>query len=492
MAPFFLRAPSRPALAVLACLLSLLLPASRAAAEPGIRILNSLKTQDLALNALTTNRESLKALATGPLNTKAFAVDARLTNKLEHAAALNVMHYLVGCALPPGQMVEWKDRAGATHKFEGEAGLCPEWEYGAPSRECLGYVTACLLSRNNAYGLTVPLSLRGEDPREDKRFNPSGNSVEWSPMFLPGPAGGAGLSPECGWVGENVGTCTPGADVTLSAGAPVYPACTGQSGAINGDRILRVCKDPAGCSRSDRLGEADRNLCGGIAPSVTFKCPDSGEYSVMSAPYNRAAAPGSWVWPQATSASPSAYPAAPFGAFTFREGSFYGNLFDPGALSVEVLLEPYKDTYRPYLSKKGFQGYPYQKVFACHSRDWVSGDNHLSSRICANVTIAGETSYTCLAKTTGPCEPGSTSTLPPRCDVNDGPKVYGDGDFESCRDQSGTPFTEPITVYLRSPCDLLPAHAQQVCVPYCFPTHCTTLCRPKSASECLQKYSPSK
>lgn len=482
----FFRAPFRPVLAALVCLLALL-PASRAAAEPGIRILNSLSTSDVALNALTTNRKSLEALTTGPLNTESFAKDDRLISQLEDPAALRVMSYLVQCALGEGQELKWTSHSGVTSYFKGEVGLCMEWEKGAPSRECLGYVTACLLARNNAFGVTVPISMRGEDRRDEKRFNPSGLSVEWSPMFLPCPSGGTGLSPECGWLGESVGTCTPGTEVTVSAGAPYdLTTCTGKLGDMGGQRVLRVCKDPAGCEGRDSLGEADKNTCGTSAPSVTFKCPEAGQYSVMSAPYNRDAVPGSWVWPQARSASGGTYPAGPFGAFTFREGAFYGNMFDPSALAVEVLVTKDKD-YIPVLSKPGFQGYPYQNVHACYSRDWVSGDSHLISRICANATVGGSSAYACVARTAGPCEPGSTSTRPPRCKVNDGAWVYGDGDFEACLDETDNEHPEPISVYLRNPCDLIPLSSRQVCTTTCSPIACSTKCRPRSPSECVQK-----
>ena len=490
MSPCVPRASSRRPLAALACLAALLLPASRAAAEPGIRILNSLATQDLELNALTTNRESLKALSTGPLNSDAFANDWRLKHQLEHPPAQRVMQYLVECALPPTSAVKWKSQAGVGYVFKGAAGLCPEWEKDAPSLECQGYVTACLLARNNAYHLAVDISMRGEDPRDAKRFNPSGASVEWSPMFLPCDTGGWGLTPECGWLGESVGQCTPGTTVTVAAGAPYPGSCTGKVGDISGDRVLRVCKDPAGCTWADRLADADRNTCGGIAPSATFTCPADGQYSVMSAPYDRSAMPGTWARPRATAGT---YPAAPFGAFTFREGAFFGNLFDPDALSIEVVLNREKNFY-PTLVDKGFQGYPYLNVFACHSRDWVSGDDHLRSRICANATVGGDSVYGCLAQPVGPCEKGSASPLPPKCDVSDGAKVLGDGDFEVCQDTAGYAHPEPITVYLRNPCDLLPPEAQQVCTTTCtyssYPPACTTKCRPKSPGECLQKYEP--
>ncbi|MCP3140006.1 hypothetical protein [Pyxidicoccus xibeiensis] len=477
-----LRVPSWPLLALLVCVSALLFPASRAAAEPGIRILNSLSTHSLARNALTANRASLRALASGPLSSSAFATHPSLRHQLEDPWARDVMNYLVQCALPTGRTVSWWDRRGVGYIFTGKAGLCPEWEFGAPSLTCQGYVTGCLLARNNAYGLAVEVSLRGEHPTAPARLNPSGLSVEWSPMFLPCPAGAAGLTAECGWVGEGVGTCTPGAEVMLAAGAPYPDTCTGQLGKLSGDRVLRVCREPAGCSRAGRLAETDHNNCGGITPSVTFTCPASGSYSVMSAPYSRATPPGTWVWPQAWSSAASKYPAAPFGAFTFREGAFYGNLFDADALATEVLLDP--QTLKPYYAQPSFTGVVYKNVHACHGRDWVSGDAHLSSRICAN------SSRLCLANTVGPCEPGGNTSLPPRCAVNDGSRVLGDGDFESCRDAAGFLHPEPVTVYLRSPCDGLPASAREVCAWECGALACTYECRPKSPSECTQKYSP--
>lgn len=481
-----LRSAPRALLAALVCVGTLLLPASRAAAEPGIRILNALPTNHLAFNGLTTNRAALQALTTGPLNSTAFFNDPRLKQQLEDPVTRNVMTYLVGCALPPGAEVQWTSRTGQLHRFAGKVGLCPEWQSGAPGLACQGYVTACLLARNNAYGREVTLSLRGEDPVNPGRFNPAGLTEEWSPMFLPCATSTWGLTPECGWRGEGVGSCTPGTAVTVAAGAP-KPDCTGTLGAISGDRVLRVCTEAQGCTRANRLADADQNACGTIAPSVTFTCPASGTYSVMSAPYNRSARPGTWVRPAATAGT---YPSGSFGGFTFREGAFYGNMFDPGALSVEVTLDP-ANNFARVISKPAFQGYVYQNVHACHSRDWVAGDEHLALRACANDTFPTGDVRGCVALPAGPCEPGSMDTAtPPRCAVNDGPRVRGDGDFESCQDRAGFPHPEPITVFLASPCDGLPTAQQQLCTTHCiytrYPPLCTTTCRQKSAGECLQ------
>ncbi|QDE93490.1 hypothetical protein BHS06_33400 [Myxococcus xanthus] len=486
MSPFALRPSSRSLRAALLFLTALLLPPAPALAEPGIRILNSLRAEELAFNALTSNRAALDALTEMPLHSKTFVLDGRLKHALEHPPARNVMAYLTECALPPGAAVEWTSRAGDTYTFPGEVGLCPEWERDKPSQACLGYVTACLLARNNAFGRRVMVSMRGEDPSEPRRFNPSGDRQEWSPMFLPCASGEADLHAECGWLGENVGTCNPGDKVTVAAGAPHPATCTGQLGRIFGDRVLRVCEDPRGCAWEDRLADTLSNPCGGIEPSVEFKCPASGRYSVMSAPYSRAAIPGSWVAPVATSGT---YPAGPFGAYTFREGAFYGNMFDSRGLTVEVVLN--QDTFQPKLVNLRFKGVVHDNVHACHGRDWVDGDSHLRSRICANADIGGERIAGCMAHAEGPCEPGSYNPRPARCKVNDGTAVWGDGDFEGCMDEAGIQHPEPITVYLRSPCEAISPKTQTTCGVTCdyseFPPKCSDTCKlKKSPGQCLQ------
>ncbi|NVJ02495.1 hypothetical protein HV824_30855 [Myxococcus sp. AM009] len=486
MSPFALRLSSRSSRAALLFLTALLLPQAPVQAEPGIRILNSLRTEELAFNALTSNRAALDALTTMPLHTQSFATDGRLKHTLEHPPAREVMTYLTECALPPGATVKWKSRAGDIYSFKGELGLCPEWEKDKPTQACLGYVTACLLARNNAFGDSVMVSMRGEDSRELRRFNPSGNHREWSPMFLPCASGEAGLQAECGWLGEHVGACTPGEKVTVAAGAPHPETCTGRLGRIFGDRVLRVCEDPRGCAWEDRLADTLDNPCGGIEPSVDFKCPASGRYSIMSAPYSRAATPGSWVAPVATAGT---YPAEPFGAYTFREGAFYGNMFDSRELTVEVVLNP--DTFEPKLVNLRFKGVVHDNVHACHGRDWVDGDSHLRSRICANADIGGQSISGCMAHAAGPCEPGSYNPRPARCKLNDGAAVWGDGDFEGCDDSRGVHHPEPITVFLRSPCEDVDPKAQTTCGGTCdysvSPPKCTDSCKlAKSPGQCLQ------
>lgn len=66
------------------------------------------------------------------------------------------MEYLVSCALPAGQEIEWQSEG-----WEGELGLCPAWLDSAPDLACQELVSSCLLARVNAYGESVQISLRG-------------------------------------------------------------------------------------------------------------------------------------------------------------------------------------------------------------------------------------------------------------------------------------------------------------------------------------------
>ncbi|WNZ61838.1 hypothetical protein QEG98_39370 [Myxococcus sp. MxC21-1] len=84
MSPFALRPSSRSLRAALLFLTALLLPQAPARAEPGIRILNSLRAEELAFNALTSNRAALDALTEMPLHSETFVFDGRLKHALEH------------------------------------------------------------------------------------------------------------------------------------------------------------------------------------------------------------------------------------------------------------------------------------------------------------------------------------------------------------------------------------------------------------------------
>ncbi|WP_437873489.1 hypothetical protein [Sorangium sp. So ce363] len=170
---------------------------------------NHFQLEVLGSNLLTTNRESLRALTTSPLSTKAFAYGT-LHEALLDPNAQEVMQALVECALASDQSVSWtptpEERAalaggsGASVVFKdgfswtpleglvkpskdvsvwhGRAGLCPDWHTGAPSAACQELVSACLFARNNAFGVTVDISM------------------EWGDLTPAEPSDAAALSPE--------------------------------------------------------------------------------------------------------------------------------------------------------------------------------------------------------------------------------------------------------------------------------------------------------
>ena len=101
-----------------------------------------------------------------------------------------------------------------------------------------------------------------------------------------------GLARDCGWTratDPSLGTCTPGASVTVGCSA----ACG--LGACTNDTILRVCDGThaASCTAPYAIAMNDDSGCGGGActggdccSQVTFTCPASGTYAAFWAPFS--------------------------------------------------------------------------------------------------------------------------------------------------------------------------------------------------------------
>jgi hypothetical protein len=128
---------------------------------------NKLSYNALTYNALSANFKAVGEMAHRPLATESYSDDSgtALAYQLHDSLTKEFFTYMVGCALEPGQVVYYKDTlaGGTVHKFKGDLGLCPAWGKDKPSQECLEVVSACLLARNNAFGIEVQLSMRGHD-----------------------------------------------------------------------------------------------------------------------------------------------------------------------------------------------------------------------------------------------------------------------------------------------------------------------------------------
>ncbi|WP_163997371.1 hypothetical protein [Pyxidicoccus caerfyrddinensis] len=435
-----------------------------------IRIANSLTTDALVLNALSANPTSNGLLASNALTSlfgpTAISGPAHIRLQLQDPDAQKFMEYLVGCALPAGDILEWYDPRAASagpRKWYGKAGLCPDWATSAPTGECKRLVSACILARNNALGRRVELSIRGEHWTGPGVFTmePVTRPAEQDPnplvalnSFTPCAGTQTGAARDCGWKADAIGSCTPGSQVWVGAGGPTSCPGPGLGSSTGGQMVLRVCDGIVGCDHlGGRFVTEAVGSCAGSAPVTSFTCPYQGNpttawFSVMTAPWSSLDTTSSATVAVSSSAG-AQYNLSEQQVYGMREGAFYGNLFDPVALhpQVNVYVAREGDTYTVVGDNVHVQGSIYRKMFSCYDPSWSSGAAYSSNRVCA-LPSSGEN---CAATVTGPC--WNSNSSPGMCAIQDGPDVSGDGDFEKCKDTLGNVWREPVTTWLNSACD---------------------------------------
>ncbi len=374
------------------------------------------------------------------------------------------MAYLVGCALDETQRITWKDPlTNNMEEWQGKAGLCPQWELGPPTEACRRRVSACILARNNAYGRRVELSLRGEDPSDATRFALEKKTAavdydpdleQYVPSFQTCDVPQSGVHRDCGWEVGLIGRCAPGETVRLGMGGQAPDQCStgatlGSEGTGHG--VLRVCEGIIGCDEGDQRQLAQsEGSCGTTLPAVTFICPAAGDFNVMTAPYDSEQSYSGGVEVELGTPADTAYELSESDVFHYREGAFYGTLFDSSALAANV-----------YVNKLGgvegktqlVTGSVYRKMFSCYAPEWMHGVAYATHRVCALPNSGANCAATVTGACTNPREQGFPGSV---CRVEDGSLVSGDGDFEQCMDPSKEEWLEPVTVYLHTPCDLVP------------------------------------
>jgi hypothetical protein len=124
---------------------------------PNRLAVNSLSSNRLAVNRLAVNRLAVNRLAVNGLSLAGDEVNAIAAD----AGGRELLSYLIGCALPPGEAVEATTVDG-TYTFVGSIGLAPAWVDRVPTVSERRWVSACLLARTNLFGVAVKLSLRGD------------------------------------------------------------------------------------------------------------------------------------------------------------------------------------------------------------------------------------------------------------------------------------------------------------------------------------------
>jgi hypothetical protein len=118
----------------------------------GLVSANKLAVNKLAANKLAANKLAANGLDGSALPTLAQTEDGR-----------EVLSYILSCALPEGSQIEYVIDA-TVYSFAGEVGLAPDWSWRAPTITERRWVTACVLSRTNLYGISVQVSMRGSHP----------------------------------------------------------------------------------------------------------------------------------------------------------------------------------------------------------------------------------------------------------------------------------------------------------------------------------------
>jgi len=441
-----------------------------------IRVPNSLRTEHF-FNALIANPISLAALNASPLNDATFTTGGHpdLQLPLHDPFAQRFMHYLVGCALTPGDVVSWVDPYDSVgYQWVGDSGHCADWKIGPPSPDCLNRVSGCIFARNNKLGIPVMLSMRGANQGPFPSDRPPPVTVTENidramhiavPSFMdcPGPNPILG-NRNCGWIPNFAGRCTPGSPVSLGAGGvPNDPGCGGcagcpRMGTLLGSRmIMRVCDGLDGCDAgSPRQLTDDEGLCDGapsFAPAVAFTCPASGFFSVMLAPYSSAESADGIV----ESSTTAIFPVPQTLAYTIREAAFYGNLFSPAALdqSVNVRIE---EATGSVLGREEALRVPtaFHSAWTCYDSGWTTAQAYAYHRVCATPDDATPTmSRGCTAHVVGGCRfypPPDPSFM---CEFDRRGVMFPNyDDYGKCHGSDGSTWYQPMTVFLYGACDI--------------------------------------
>lgn len=124
-----------------------------------------LSENSLSANALALNHLSLNALSSHEIEKGELKLNPEATSGIEETdEGRELLKYIASCALPYGKEIS-TTAAGVTYTFKGNLGLAPEWLNTPLSETGQRWVSACLLAHVNAFGVKVPISVRGAHPQ---------------------------------------------------------------------------------------------------------------------------------------------------------------------------------------------------------------------------------------------------------------------------------------------------------------------------------------
>jgi hypothetical protein len=117
----------------------------------------------LSLNRLSLNGLTHSVLADNPLSDGTFAdgvLSYNIASGLESTPeGRDFLEYVVRCALAPEDVLV-VEHEGIVYEYTGLLNLAPEWKFEQLSAAKKGYISACLITHVNAFGVSVPISVR--------------------------------------------------------------------------------------------------------------------------------------------------------------------------------------------------------------------------------------------------------------------------------------------------------------------------------------------
>ncbi len=419
---------------------------------------NGITWNGITWNGLTTHPTGIQYLLDNSLSTSTYAV--RTDSKALALRAVTAdpdtrvfMKYLVSCALSDGAEVKWRNPYNSqSETYHGGLGFCPQWQSGgvAGDTDCQEKVSACLLSRLNAFGAHVMLSMRGMDAHEDPFIPADPMPANGKPIASQEPCSSASYGDEnCGWDVGWVGTCSPRSSVTVNIN------CTGSD-------LVRVCDRPYGCDRGGaHYVTTQWPACS--RPTITFTCPDRGSYALIGRPYDSTDTYRGFT----ATASSGLVPASEKKVFPYREGASYGNIFVGAELGVYTWISidgqgvTTKWYYTPQSGwTQSLPSGPYvvhKGAYMCNSPEWDLQTAFKQMRICM-----GPSGNQCAANWAGNCSsakqyPGQSFVTAPYglCGYEDSPAYRGDGDYDKCKGGDQV-WLHPVSIWLQDWCDATP------------------------------------
>lgn len=124
---------------------------------------NKLSTNRLSANRLSLNRLSLNRLSLNRLSLNRLELNTDASDGLQTTPeGRELLTYVAKCALVSTDILV-AEHDGVTYEFPGLLGVAPEWEHEPLTPSLQRWVSACLLAHVNAFGVSVPISLRAHD-----------------------------------------------------------------------------------------------------------------------------------------------------------------------------------------------------------------------------------------------------------------------------------------------------------------------------------------